>query len=81
MAGIVIYNGTDLIFSKKEVELMHLSYAARKFAVTLPPTVKHLRANATINLTNSVENKFTESMRIILSMYAQPAMNYFHVHA
>ena len=71
MAGIVIYSAsaTDPLFSRKDVELMNLSYAEREFAVTLPSNVNHLEANATINLTNSDENKFTESMPITLSKY------------
>ena len=71
MVDIVIYTGTDVIFIKEKVELTNLSYTEREFAVTLPSTVKHLQANATINLTNSARNKFTESMPIILSTYAQ----------
>ena len=69
MVGVVIYNGSDVIYSRERVELIHLSNSLREFAVTLPSTMKHLRASATINLTNSVENRFTESMPIILSMY------------
>ena len=81
MVGVVIYNGSDVVYSREKVELIHLSSAQREFAVTLPSTVKHLRASATINLTNSVENTFTESMLIVLSMYIhiQLTVNFAYV--
>ena len=80
MAGIVIYSATDPPFSRKDVELMNLSYAEREFAVTLPSNIKHLEANATINLTNSDQNKFTESMPITLSKLHNQLTIISHIH-
>ena len=70
MVGVVIYNGSDVVYCREKVELIHLTNSQRDFTVTLPSTVKHLRASAMIILTNSAENRSTESMLIILSMYA-----------